>query len=117
MVQCAGFPRVSEFFNDPDEPSETLKAENEILNKMVVQMQEQMKAMQNPLAEAEQIKQQAFLTKAQSDAQIKVAQLQSDNEQFQAKLTADTKKANEELALKLTEFELKYNTNVPGALV
>ena len=117
MVQGAGFPRVSEFFNDPDEPSETLKAENEILNKMVVQMQEQMKAMQNPLAEAEQIKQQAFLTKAQSDAQIKVAQLQSDNEQFQAKLVADAKKANEDLALKLTEFELKYNTNVPGSVV
>jgi hypothetical protein len=117
MVQGAGFPRVSEFFNDPEEPSETLKAENEILNKMVVQMQEQMKAMQNPLAEAEQIKQQAFLTKAQSDAQIKVAQLQSDNEQFQAKLVADAKKANEELALKLTEFELKYNTNVPGSVV
>jgi hypothetical protein len=117
IVQGAGFPRVSEFFNDPEEPAETLKAENEILNKMVVQLQEQAAAMQNPLAEAEQIKQQAFLTKAQSDAQIKVAQLQSDNEQFQQKLAADSKKANEELALKLTEFELKYNTDVPGSVV
>ena len=117
IVQGAGFPRVSEFFNDPEEPAETLKAENEILNKMVIQLQEQTAAMQNPLAEAEQIKQQAFLTKAQSDAQIKVAQLQSDNEQFQQKLAADSKKANEELALKLTEFELKYNTDVPGSVV
>jgi hypothetical protein len=117
IIQGSGFPRVSEFFNDPEEPAETLKAENEILNKMVVQLQEQAQAMQNPLAEAEQIKQQAFLTKAQSDAQIKVAQLQSDNEQFQQKLAADSKKANEELALKLTEFELKYNTDVPGSVV
>jgi hypothetical protein len=117
IIQGSGFPRVSEFFNDPEEPAETLKAENEILNKMVVQLQEQAAAMQNPLAEAEQIKQQAFLTKAQSDAQIKVAQLQSDNEQFQQKLAADSKKANEELALKLTEFELKYNTDVPGSVV
>ena len=117
IVEGAGFPRVNEFFNDPEENSETLKAENEILNKMVVQMQEQMKGMQNPLAEAEQIKQEAFLVKAQSDAQIKVAQLQSDNEQFQEKLIADSKKASEDLALRLTELELKYNTDVPGAVV
>jgi hypothetical protein len=112
IIEGAGFPRVNEFFNDPEEDTETLKAENEILNKMVVQLQEQASAMQNPLAEAEQIKQEAFLVKAQSDAQIKVAQLQSDNEQFQAKLMADMKKANEDLALKLTELELKYNQDL-----
>ncbi len=112
IIEGAGFPRVNEFFNDPEEDTETLKAENEILNKMVVQLQEQAQMMQNPLAEAEQIKQEAFLVKAQSDAQIKVAQLQSDNEQFQAKLMADMKKANEDLALKLTELELKYNQDL-----
>ena len=41
IVEGAGFPRVNEFFNDPEEDTETLKAENEILNKMVVQLQEQ----------------------------------------------------------------------------
>ena len=112
MIEGAGFPRVDEFFNNPEEPDETLKAENEILNKMVVQLQEQQQAMQNPLAEAEQIKQQAFLTKAQSDAQIKVAQLQSDNEQFQQKLAEDSKKASEELALKLTDMEMKYGKDL-----
>jgi len=116
IVEGAGFPRVSEFFNDPEENTETLKAENEILNKMVVQLQEQAAAMQNPLAEAEQIKQEAFLVKAQSDAQIKVAQLQSDNEQFQAKLMADSKKASEDLALKLTELELKAGQDLNGAM-
>ncbi len=116
IIEGAGFPRVNEFFNDPEEDTETLKAENEILNKMVVQLQEQAAAMQNPLAEAEQIKQEAFLVKAQSDAQIKVAQLQSDNEQFQAKLMADTKKASEDLALKLTELELKAGQDLNGAM-
>lgn len=116
IIEGAGFPRVNEFFNDPEEDTETLKAENEILNKMVVQLQEQAQMMQNPLAEAEQIKQEAFLVKAQSDAQIKVAQLQSDNEQFQAKLMADTKKASEDLALKLTELELKAGQDLNGAM-
>ena len=116
IIEGAGFPRVNEFFNDPEEDTETLKAENEILNKMVVQLQEQAQMMQNPLAEAEQIKQEAFLVKAQSDAQIKVAQLQSDNEQFQAKLMADSKKASEDLALKLTELELKAGQDLNGAM-
>ena len=116
IVEGAGFPRVNEFFNNPEENTETLKAENEILNKMVLQQQEQLQQVQNPLAEAEQIKQQAFLVKAQSDAQIKVAQLQSDNEQFQAKLMADSKKASEDLALKLTELELKAGQDLNGAM-
>ena len=43
----------------------------------------------------------------QSDAQIKVAQLEADNQQFQQKLAAESKKANDDLAIKLTELELK----------
>lgn len=117
LMDGVGINQSEGLFNNPEEPAELLKAQNEQLNQMVLQMQEQMQQMQNPLAEAEQIKQQAFLTKAQSDAQIKVAQLQSDNEQFQAKLAADNKKQMEELALKLTELELKYSTDVPGAIV
>jgi hypothetical protein len=111
-----GLPRTNEFFNNPEEPEELLKAQNEQLNQMVLQLQEQLQLMQNPLAEAEQIKQQAFLTKAQSDAQIKVAQLQSDNEQFQRKLDSDNKKASEDLALKLTELELKAGQDLNGAM-
>lgn len=112
-----GLPRTSEFFNDPKEPDDLLKAHNEQLNSMVIQLQEQLQMTQNPLAEAEQIKQQAFLVKAQSDAQIKVAELQSKNEHFQQELEASSKKQIEELALKLTELELKYQKDVPGALV
>ena len=80
-------------------------------------MQQQIQAMQNPLAEAEQIKQKAFLLKAQSDAQIKVAQLESDNQQFQATFAQQNKEFQENMAKQLTELELKYNTDVPGAVV
>ncbi len=117
IVDGLGLPRVDEFFNNPEEPDETLKAENEILNKLTLRLQDQLQNLQNPLAEAEQIKQQAFLVKAQADAQIKVAQLESDNRQFQAQLLADSKKAQEDLALKLTELELKFKTDVPGSVV
>ena len=112
IVDGLGLPRVDEFFNNPEEPSETLKAENEQLNKMVLQMQEQMKMMENPLAEAEKIKQEAFLIKAQSDAQIKVAQLESDNEQFRVKTAQEAKQFQETMAKQLTELELKYSKDL-----
>ncbi len=111
-----GLPRVDEFFNNPDEPDETLKAENEILNKMVVQLQEQAQAMQNPLAEAEQIKQQAFLTKAQSDAQIKIAQLEEEIRQFNITAQQKGQKQDEDVALEITKLELDNNTDLPGGL-
>lgn len=117
LMDGVGINQSEGLFNNPEEPNDLLKAQNEQLNKMVLQMQQQLQQMQNPLAEAEQIKQQAFLVKAQSDAQIKVAELQSSNEQFQQKLAADNKKQMEDLAVKLTDLELKYNTDVPGAIV
>ena len=117
MTDGLGFNRSEQLFNNPEEPDETLKAENEQLNQMVLQMQEQIQAMQNPLAEAEEIKQQAFLIKAQSDAQIKVAQLESDNQQFQATFAQQNKEFQENMARQLTELELKYGSDVPGSTV
>lgn len=102
-----GLTRTDEFFNNPEEPDELLKAQNEQLNNLVLQLQEQVQAMQNPLADAEKIKQEGFLLKAQSDAQIKVAQLESDNEQFRVETAQKAKQFQEELALKLTELEAK----------
>jgi len=117
IIEGAGFPRVNEFFNDPDEPSETLKAENEILNKMVVQLQQQMQSLQNPLAESEQIKAQATLVKAQGDNEVKLMQAQQDQQQFLMEFQQQNKEFQENMAAKLTELELKYNKDVPGAVV
>ena len=117
IVDGLGLPRVDEFFNNPEEPDDLLKAENEMLNGLVVQLQEQMQGMGNPLAEAETIKQQAFLAKAQSDAQLNVAKLAQDDSQFNKELAAKQQKQLEEMTVKLTELELKFAQDVPGALV
>jgi hypothetical protein len=112
-----GLPRADEFFNNPEEPDDLLMAQNEALNNLVIQLQEQVQGMQNPLAEAETIKQQAFLAKAQSDAQLDVAKLAQDDSQFNKELIAKQGKQLQDLTVKLTELELKYQQNVPGALV
>jgi hypothetical protein len=108
---------VSKHFNDPKEPDELLKAENERLNKMVLQQQGQLQAMQNPLAEAEEIKQRAFLQKATSDAQLAVANLAEEQRQFNITAAQDAKQFEESLIEKFTELELKYNKDVPGSVV
>ena len=124
LTKALEIKEVSSYFNDPSQPDELLVAENEALSKMVAQMQQQLEQMQNPLAEAETIKQQAFLAKAQSDAQMGVAKLTQDQEQFnetmrqnQQKIDSQLKKQDEDFIAKLTELELKYSKDVPGAIV
>lgn len=112
-----GLPRANEFFNNPEESDELLRAENEQLNQMVLQLQEAMQQMQNPLAESEQIKAEAGLIKAKSDAEIKIMQMQQDQQQFMVEMQAREAKRDEDMAIKLTEMELKYQSDVPGALV
>jgi hypothetical protein len=112
-----GLPRVNEFFNNPEEPSEQLKADNEQLNQAVLQLQDTIQQMQNPLAESEQIKAEAGLIKARSDAEIKMMEMQQKQQQFIAEMQANEIKRDEDMAIKLTEMELKYSKNVPGALV
>jgi hypothetical protein len=116
ITQGLGFNMSERLFNNPEEPDELLKAENEQLNGLVLQLQEQMEGMQNPFTEAETIKAQASLIKAQATQELDVAKLQSDNSKFIAKLEADNKKANDSLALRLTELEVKTNQELSAKL-
>lgn len=127
IIDGLGLPRVDEFFNNPEEPSELLQRENELLNQMVLTLQQQLQAAQNPLAESEQIKAQATLVKAQSDNQIKLLELeqkqqqflmdmQQKQEQFFAKLAQDGRFHNDETAVELTKIETSTGQDVPGSL-
>ena len=111
-----GFPRVDEFFNNPEEPDETLKAENEILNNMVVQLQEQMQSLQNPLAEAEVIKAQSKAETDNKNAALKIAQLQEQIRQFDVETVQTANKQQSDTALAITQMELDNNTDLPGGL-
>jgi hypothetical protein len=111
-----GLPRVDELFNNPEEPDETLKAENEQLNAMVLQMQEQLQMMQNPMAEAEQIKAQATLIKAQGDAQVKLLEIETKQQQFMAELQRKNDEQDDKIAMRLTELELAANRQLDGEL-
>ena len=106
LITEVGLKDVDSYFNNPEVPKETLFAENQQLAEMVKQLQ----AQQNPFAEAEMIKAQAKLAEAQGkDAR--------ESRQFILKMAQEDTAFRATLAKDLTELELKYGQDVPGAVV
>lgn len=116
IIDGLGLPRVNEFFNDPEEESELLLRQNELLNQTVLQLQQQVQQLQNPLAEAEAIKREGDIAIAQGKLALEGAKLQEDQRQFNVETAQDSRQHSEELAARLTELELKFNQNVQGSL-
>lgn len=125
LVKGMGYPLVSDFYNDPEQPQQVLLAENEQLKAMVQQLQGQ---LQNPLAEAEKIKAEAKLIVAEAEHGAKL-QAEADKSQtemgkFMIQEAAKQEQFRRDMALKLTELELKYKqgsqsqtADIPGSLV
>ncbi len=111
MVNAAGLPEEGEFFNDPERPETLVTAQNEILTKMVKQLQEQLQQMQNPLAEAETIKAQAKLIEAQGKQSLDVAKLQEDQRQFNIQTAQKQDQFMKDIAIQLTAIESKFRVD------
>lgn len=107
LVVEVGLKDASPYFNDPSQPQQLLQAQVEQLSAAVQQLQAQ---MQNPLAEVEQIKAQASLAEQQQKQQFETQKLLLELEQKRKEFETN-------YLTKLTELELKYGQNVPGALV
>ena len=107
LITEVGLKDVDVYFNNPEIPEETLQAENEQLVGLVQQLQ--MQVQQNPLAEAELVKAQAKMVEVRSKES-------NSMQQFLMKMEQDMKQFTADMAAKLTELELKYEQNVPGAL-
>lgn len=115
MIRAFGKPDVSRYFNDPEVPQQQLLAMLENQQKMLGQLQQMVQ--QNPLAEVENIKAQAKLIEAKSKQDTEAAKIVQNQQQFDATMALDLRKMVGELAAKMTELELKYQTNVPGSAV
>jgi len=117
IVDGLGLPRVDEFFNNPEEPDETLKAENEILNNLVLQLQEQVGQLQNPLAEAEMVKREGDIAIAQGKLSLEAAKLEASTSNNQAKLLQSANQHQSDTAFNLTKLEVDSGVDVPGSAV
>ena len=126
MITETGLKDASLYFNDPDKPEEILQAQNEQLIQAVQMLEQQ--AQQNDIAgaakEIEQMKAQASLMIAQSRKseadqkdKIKLAEMRQDLQKFLITQRQKGEEFNQEKILQLTEMELKYGQDVPGAAV
>ena len=104
---------TSRYFNNPEEPDELLRAQNEQLNTMVLQLQQQMQILQqqldNPLAEAEMVKREGDIAIAQGKLALDTAKLQENQRQFNIKTAQDQDQHNDDIAVDLTKIQADEN--------
>jgi hypothetical protein len=117
---------VMDYFNDPARDDNLLMFENEQLKLTLqdAQMKLDELTQNNPLADAEKIRAEAALLVAQSRKSeadqkdiIKMQEMENDMKQFLITAKQNKEKLDDDLVMKLTELELKYSTNIPGAAV
>ena len=132
LTKAVGQHKVSDYFNDPEQPQQILQAQNELMKQQIEQMSQQ---LQNPLAEAEQVKAQASLAQNQQDneldAQKFMAQIQQDQQKmaleqqkFMAQMQLEMQKlqlaaqtAADKTAVEVGKLELEHNQDLEGGLV
>lgn len=106
------------FFNDPEQPDQTLMAQNEQMRALVSQLQEQLSAssVNSVLQQNEQLKQQVEALKAQSRESIDIAKLQENARQFDIRTAQEAASNRAQNAIKITELELENNKQLEGGL-
>lgn len=107
LVVATGLKEIGPYFNDPEQPQELLLQEVERLTRENQLLQQQ---MQNPLAEAEAIKQQATTER-------EILKIQTKAQVDGIKLDQDDRHHDDQMALELTKIEAETNKDVPGALI
>lgn len=123
LTDGLGFNRSEQLFNNPVEPSETLRADNEQLNAMVLQMQEAMQMQSEQIrqlqafTESKSIEAQAKLMVAKDTSDQKTADRAEKIRQFNISTAQDANQFETSTAVDLTKLEVDSDKDVPGALV
>jgi hypothetical protein len=103
ITLALGQDAPQEFFNNPDEPAQIVEAERDTLRTMVGQLQQQ---MQNPLAEAEQVKGQFQMQMKQMEQKYDA---QLDMMKMEQKYKEDVSSALQTRDKQLRELQYKYD--------
>lgn len=123
LTDGLGFNRSEKLFNNPVEPDENLRADNEQLNAMVLQMQEAMKMQSEQIrqlqafTESKSIEAQAKLMVAKDTSDQKTADRAEKIRQFNISTAQDANKHQVDTAVDLTKLELDSGQDIDGALV
>jgi hypothetical protein len=107
IITEIGLKEARRYFNDPTQPQDVLAAQVEQLTQQVQQLQAQ---VQNPIIESEKIR-------AESQQNQEMMRQQFEQQKLLLNIEQQQKKLEQDYLTKLTELELRYKQNVPGALV
>jgi hypothetical protein len=122
MYKALDVKDVSLYVNDPEEPAEQLRFDNEQLNALAMQQQQAIEQLTQQvtqlqaLSEVELVKAQAKAESDNKSAALGVAQLQEDARQFNITAAQKGSKQNSDEALEITKLELDSQTDLPGGL-
>ena len=94
LIKATGLGQVQDFYNNPEVPTETLQAENELMRQQLEIAQQQLQASANPLAEAEAIKREGDIAIAQGKLSLEAANLESKVNKDQSDALQEQQKIN-----------------------
>jgi len=123
LTDGLGFNRSERLFNNPAEPDENLRADNEQLNAMVLQMQEAMQMQSEQIrqlqafTESKTIEAQAKLMVAKDTSDQKTADRAEKIRQFNISTAQDANQHQVDTAVDLTKLEIDSEKDIDGALV
>lgn len=108
-VKALGIRRVDEFFNDPEDPKETLRADLEKALDILEQQGEMIEQLsqRNPLAEAEDVKKDKEFTLKQAELEQKDSSQNKDR-------VADLIEHREEMNLEYDKLQLEHDVDIEG---
>lgn len=122
MLKAIDVKDVSRYINDPEEPSEQLRADNEKLNGVAMQQQQIIEQLTEQvtqlraLSEVEMIKAKQ---KGESDTKkaiLGVAQLEEKAREFDISTAQDGSQHQTDTAVELTKIDVSTDENVQGSL-
>jgi hypothetical protein len=117
LLKSLDIHNTVEFFNNPAQPEQLIRAENEAMKAALQQAQQMLQQMQNPLAEAEKIKAEASLIGKKSDRDLNAAKLLENQRQFDVSAEQKAISDKQKLAFDLTKLEADTNKDIPGSLI
>ena len=112
MLQAMGENKINEFFNDPEVPDQSAQFLMEQNQQLMVMLEQSQSA--NPLAEAEQVRAEATLLKAQTDNQVKLMEAGAKQSAQIAEMQQNMQQFMVDMEFKYTKLELENNTDIPG---
>ncbi|MGB0943129.1 MAG: portal protein [Marinomonas sp.] len=123
MYKSMDVKDTSQIINDPEEPAEQLRADNEQLNVIALQQQQQIEQLSEQvrqltaLSEVEMIKAQTKIESDNKKAALDIAKLDENARQFNVKTAQDGNQHNTDTAVKLTDMEVTSGKDIEGSLV